>query len=504
MMNKQIFYFILIIVAFASCKKESDDTATNNSNSKLLYAARGQQAGIFDQQGRYVILRGANYNVLGDYWQANSDVATVKEYSANDFEIMASYGFNCIRLVFNWSMLEPERGKYNQAYINKIKQAIEDAAKHNIYVLVDMHQDAYSKFIFSQPSENCENPLKGWDGAPAWAVITDDEPTCMQSSGGVGGRETSKAVVQAFQHFWDNTDGIQDACINAWTELVKQVANYENVLGYDMINEPSLGNGADLFAEVVKLGNFYNKLGTSIRDVEKANNLLEHTLFFEMTVSWDGQPIPFIPSSDFTKIENICFAPHSYFEAISYLLTVEFGYDLLKSLSKGYETGMLMGEYGFFEDTTTAVPKLIRFAKKEDQYFHSSTIWSWAQAPGDPHVIDFSGNNYPATEMAMAETDVNGKYTGRLKTSYLNVLSRTRPNAIVGYPIFLESDPLTGKMQLKANSTKAGNTILWIPDRFGTPIITGTNVKNYTLNKVSGGYLAEVSVEGNYEILVGF
>lgn len=501
MINRSIVVVVLCLSIFFACKKDSDKG--NYSNSKLLFSKVGEQPGIFDQQGRFVILRGANYNVLGDYWSVNPNVATVKEYSEDDFKLMASYGMNCVRLLFNWSKLEPERGQYNQAYINQIKRAIEDAAKYNLYVLVDMHQDAYSKFIFTKAEETCENPLSGWDGAPEWAVITDGEPTCMKSSGGVGGRETSRAVVHAFQNFWDNKNGIQDACIAAWTTLVKQIGNYENVVGYDMLNEPSLGH-KDLIQESVKLGQFYNKLGLAIRATEREHKLMEHTLFFEISVGWNGEAIPFIPPFNFTKLDNICFSPHSYFEAISYLLTIEMGYDLLKTIGKQYKTGMFMGEYGFFEDTITGAPKLIRFAAKEDANFSSSTIWSWAQAPGDPHVIDYTGTRYPNTDFIITEVDVNGKFTGKLNTAFLNILSRTRPNAIVGYPTFLESNPLNGTMHLKASSSKKGTTVLWIPDRFGQPIIDGVNVKSYKLNKVSGGYLAEVNVESNYEIKVRF
>ncbi len=499
-MLKKILLVSFIIAFTISCKK---DRSSTQSNSKLLFAKVGEKPGLFDQQDRYVILRGANYNVLGDYWIANPDVATVKKYSEDDFKIMASYGFNCIRLVFNWSKLEPTRGQYNQSYIDAIKQAIEAAAKYNIYVLVDMHQDAYSKFIYTKADESCEYPLNGWDGAPEWAVITDGASTCMGNSNGVGGRETSKAVITAFQNFWDNINGIQDNCINAWAHLVKQIGNYENVLGYDMLNEPSLGY-KDLIGEAVKLGNFYDRLGHKIRATERENKLLEHTLFFEMSISWNGQQVPFVPSTNFTQLDNICFAPHSYFEAISFIFTVEQGYDLLKSFASGYNTGLFMGEYGFFEDSTTGVPKLIRFAKHEDKYFNSSTIWSWSQAPGDPHVINFTGTVYPEKEIILTEVDKHGNSTGKLNTAFLEILGRTRPNAIVGYPTFLESDPLTGKMRLKAESNQSGTTILWIPNRFGTPIISGKNIKRYHLTEVDGGYLADIDVEKNYEIAVDF
>jgi hypothetical protein len=98
------FFFIVFLSAYLfSCKKDNSKALPET----LLYAKRGENAGIYDQQGRFVILRGVNYNALGDYWQANPAVPTNKQYDEEDLKLMASYGVNCIRLLFSWSKLEP-------------------------------------------------------------------------------------------------------------------------------------------------------------------------------------------------------------------------------------------------------------------------------------------------------------------------------------------------------------------------------------------------------------
>jgi endoglycosylceramidase len=493
-------YFLLIVLCglLYACKKENQ-----NQTSILLHAKKGANPGIYDPYGRFIILRGANYNSLGDYWQANQAVATQKQYEENDIKLMSKYGFNCIRLLFNWSKLEPQKGIYNQAYINEIKQVIEVAAKYNIYVLLDLHQDAYSKFIYSTPDENCPNPLNGWDGAPQWAVITDGQPTCMAGSIGVGGRESSRAVVHAWQNFWDNKNGIQDACINAWVALVKQTAKYSNVVGYDLLNEPSLGYQA-LNQQVDKLGRFYNQLIQKIRVAERESKGFNHIAFFEMSVTWNGEAIPFIPFPNFTNDDNIVFAPHTYFESISYLLTVEQGYDLISTLSKLYQTKMFVGEYGFFGNPTTDVLKLKRFAKKEDDNFDGSTWWQWAQAPGDPHAINWDGTLYSNTSMHLIELDKNGNFTGNINEPFLQVLGRTRPNAISGKPLKLLSNSDDGTMHLEAKSESTGTTTLWIPSRFGEPKITGNNIISVEVKKVDGGYIADVKIKNSYSIDVGY
>lgn len=95
-------------------------------------------------------------------WRSRLLVQPNKQYDEEDLKLMASYGVNCIRLLFSWSKLEPVRGQYNQEYISQLKTVIEATAKYNIYVMLDMHQDAFSKFIFSTADENCQNPLNGW------------------------------------------------------------------------------------------------------------------------------------------------------------------------------------------------------------------------------------------------------------------------------------------------------------------------------------------------------
>lgn len=493
---KKLFISVVVLLFSYACQKESPVLFSD----KLLHAGLGAAAGIYDQDGRYMILRGVNYNSLGDYWQGNEDVATTKAYSPDDIKMMASYGFNCIRLLFSWSKLEPESGKYDYDYIRQLKEVIEEAAKYNIYILLDMHQDAWGKYIVTPKDVTCDQPNRGWDGAPDWATITDGASTCTAD----GSRESAPAVYHAFQNFWDNIDGIQDACVNAWGVLVKETAKYGNVVGYDLLNEPSLGY-KPLNEEARKLSTFYGKCTRVIRDAENAGKGLEHIIFFEMSVTWNGQPVPFIPFPDFTNDKNIIFAPHTYFEAISNQLTIEQGIDLLRTLSKLYNTGMFIGEWGFFGNPADDVTKVKRFCKKEDEYLITgSTWWQWAQAPGDPHGMSWDGTRYGNTSMHLIELDVNGNFTGNKNDFYLKVLSRSRPVAIFGKPVKLQSNPDDGTMYLATESVGNGSTTLWIPDRFGEPKINGDNVLSSKITKTEGGYNVEVAVKDSYGISVSY
>lgn len=493
---KNIALLAFLLLSLVACKKDENEPTIDNT----LYATLGTNAGIYDHDGRYVLLRGVNYNVLGDYWEANPSVPATKPYAASDFEQMASYGFNCVRLLFSWSKLEPSPGEYDMAYIQSIKQAIEDAGRHNMYVLLDMHQDAWGKYIATPSNVVCTNPTKGWDGAPEWATYTDGASTCSAD----GSRENVPAVIAAWGNFWNNHNGIQDNFIKAWQALVAETATYQNVVGYDLINEPSFHN-IDPGEVQSKMASLYGRLISAIRTTENSVGNLQHIAFFEMAVSVGGAGTVGLPATNFTADQNIVFAPHSYFESFGpATATIEEGFNIFDIGSGFYNSSFFIGEWGFFGDPATDAAKVKRFAATEDSYFTGSTWWQWCQAPGDPHGINWDGTTYAATSLHLVELDASANLTGTVNTYYLDVLSRSRPNAIAGKPISLTSNPDTGEMQLQAEVTDEAVAELWIPNRFGEPVISGTNATLKELKTVSGGYIAEVTVSGNYTILVGF
>ena len=72
----------------------------------------------------------------------------------------ADFGFNVIRLGAMWAGVEPEEGKINQTYVDILKTVVEEYAKQNVYILLDMHQD-----VLWQAGTN-EN--QGYWGVPKW------------------------------------------------------------------------------------------------------------------------------------------------------------------------------------------------------------------------------------------------------------------------------------------------------------------------------------------------
>src|SRR5438045_1821185 len=116
-----------------------------------LHAVRGVEPQIVDATGRQVLLRGVNDNQLGDYYQADPAIPSTVPLAEADFTQMAGLGFDAVRLIVHWSLLEPEPGVIDDAYLAQIHEAVSWAATHGIYVVLDMHQDAWGKYIATPP-----------------------------------------------------------------------------------------------------------------------------------------------------------------------------------------------------------------------------------------------------------------------------------------------------------------------------------------------------------------
>ena len=175
---------------------------------ELLPLSTSPDRRIVDSEGRDVLLRGANVNSLAEYWQGVPSIDATIPVTEADWDSMASRGFSVIRLLITWSRVEPTRGTIDQAYLDLVDEHVQAAAAHGIYSVIDMHQDAYTAFLFTDDPASCTggtSPAKGWDGAPAWAVLSDGLSTCLAT----GERNSSPAVNRAWNNFYDDVDGIR-------------------------------------------------------------------------------------------------------------------------------------------------------------------------------------------------------------------------------------------------------------------------------------------------------
>jgi endoglycosylceramidase len=454
-----------------------------------LRATRGAHPAVYDAHGRQVILRGVNLNSLGDYYQDDPTQPPVVPVTRHDWADMQRHGLDVVRLLVSWSNIEPRRGVFDDRYLARVRDAVDTAARHGIYSVIDMHQDAWGKYIASPRNVTCppgREPAIGWDGAPKWATITDGGNTCIQ-----GSRENSEAVLNTWDNFYADRAGIMRELVATWAHVARVFRTSTAVAGFDLLNEPN--HGHDSNNAMQRLGRFYRDAIKAIRDAERGPRARHHIVFFEDTVY--GLPVP----DDFTRDTNIVFAPHNYGESIGDI-PLEGEFDYFEALRRRYRTPMWIGEYGWFSDPPAQVPKLARYAAKEEQLLTSGDAWwQWRQACGDPHSIGHPGGTPPAHLVHFRANNCPGDHDGGVIPEWACVW-RPYPRAVPGRLASLHSTCLD-EVDFHGHTDKAGSIDVWFPDHgAGPPTVRG--VRHARIRAVDGGWRVSGRVAGSYAVRV--
>jgi len=173
-----------------------------------------------------------------------------RSLSREDAQNLRKWGFNIVRLGTMWPGFESVRGYYNYTYLSEISKIVNYLGDEGIVTLLDLHQDLLS-------------PYWCGEGVPDWAAIApnltfpfpkpavwQDIPkdpngyanlkTCLKWVFGVF--YLSEAVNAGFQSLYDNVNGIQDSFVNFWYNVGSYFATNPNVIGFELLNEPWVGN----------------------------------------------------------------------------------------------------------------------------------------------------------------------------------------------------------------------------------------------------------------------
>ncbi len=238
-----------------------------------------------DQQGRALILHGANVSGMNKYppyfdFHQPPDIARMRD----------EWGMNSMRLLTTWAAIEPERGSFDDAYLSALEQRVEWAEAADIFVIVDMHQDLYGE------------GFTGGDGAPRWTCDASRYAAFVPTTPWFFGNldPNVEACVDGLYH----DDGLQAEFTAAWAHVAQKLASHKNVIGFDPLNEPGWGTAAMNAYESDLLAPLYARVVAAIRAV--APNWVA---FIEPGSSRNlGLPTG-LPRPDYP---NVVYAPHSY------------------------------------------------------------------------------------------------------------------------------------------------------------------------------------------------
>ena len=222
--------------------------------------------GLVDVMDRRVYLRGVNIGgkqPLGHTtWtqppRKGSFIGTLFEMDSIDSHLhrLASCGFTLLRLNITWEALEPiAEGYYDMAYIAYLVSVVRACDRHGMWVVIDSHQDAWSRWT-------------GGDGAPRWTMerlgmdpgmFTETRSAMLhgEDSGHMTwfvnytlyGAGTMFALFFGGNRFAPATkvngvgvqEWLQSAYIRAWCKVAEALAGERNVLGFEPMNEPNAG-----------------------------------------------------------------------------------------------------------------------------------------------------------------------------------------------------------------------------------------------------------------------
>lgn len=440
----------LVSTTQAMSQKPLPPMCTSPTLSNTITADKALKAissDFIDKQGRKVILRGINMS--GD--------AKMPPFMPINAESMLdplnTWGINVIRLPFVWEALEPQRCEYNESYLSYYEQIIQWAQDRDIYIIVDFHQDGYSRWSIS----GCGS------GFPKWAITSEVTPQTPKNDESCEGWGTKMIFDlshhKTWEHFHKDTEGAKTRFLAMQSYVANRVKQYDNVIGYEVINEPW---GTD--TELKKL---FEESGAAIH-MQDPNALLfipSHALvasgIFANNIS---KP---------KNLNNIVYAPHYYNPGV--FLSNSWGGDLPDSAlnkmahkANWWSVPMLLGEFGITNTAKRRAEYMDTVYNWLNKGFHSSTQWNYTPA----WRADIK-DGWNAEDFSIVND--SGELTATFKP-------RPAPIAIAGEPIqFTESED--GLIAVWNHNPSKGKTIFYIPENY-------EQGKNVT---IQGGIQCELS-----------
>lgn len=465
---------------------------------------------IVDDRGRQVLLRGANVNALGEYAQADPAAEPTAPVTDEDWDAMAAHGFSVVRLIMSWSRLEPERGEIDRSYIRKVARTVQAANDRGIYVVLDIHQDAWSMYSATPEGTACPPGTEaaiGWDGAPEWATIADGATTCLAPG---AEREAAPAVQRAFANFYANTDGMADQLTKVWAVMAAEFADVPGVAGYDLLNEPNRVEPAE--PNQVAYSQWVQRTIDAVRAAEeKAGAADPKPVFAEPLQLYPLPNNALLPQ--YVHDSNLVFAPHNYAESINHILTVEQTFAVDQQGADELGAALWIGEYGFWDTEPETLAVATRYAAEEDRRAVGGAWWQWRQTCGDPHSVNGPGE--PATvdqvhliTRACAADSGDARDTdSRYTDEFLRILGRAFPRAAPGHITELVSEPGTGRLEVSGTAAPEGSElVVWIPSvEGGAPAqpSLADGLEAVELHPVDGGrILTATSTGGDWRLVV--
>ena len=439
----------------------------------------------------------------------------------SDIAQMATLGFNSLRLPLSWSLLEPVRGQFSQTYIDRLAQVVDWARALGMHVIIDMHQNAYSRYVGNGSGVD----LAYNSGAPAWATLTDGLPSHVLLG---GQREANPAVFEAFSNFWYNRNGIQGEYIAAIGVLAKWFKDDSAVAGYSVFNEPQPGWNLPPDFEDLLLFPFYRRVidaVTGARDglpcltgifmpafcgyADLGIHDVRHMFFLEPGLLRQITDFPTHLGLPLSSYPNLVFDIHAYTHGYTLDSLIAHqdpnhatypwgGYDQTYALglreAKALNAALFVSEFGNDPGHDTLL--LANETLEQEKNNVGFAFWTWKENGG---IHSWGVFDPPGAGVSPLPA------SGCLRTQRERLLARVYPRASSDRAVSYHYDPASGSFTLKGNGN-AGDppTVVYIPPEVrGAVAISGITAPATDTSPEGSRLVTATPSGGPFSIAVG-
>ncbi|MCR4318408.1 MAG: cellulase family glycosylhydrolase [Planctomycetes bacterium] len=320
-------------------------------------------ARFIDASGREVIMHGANVSQKSKY------PPFMPDFEEGDMTTFKNAGFTVVRFLLTWEAVEPRPGEYDYEYFDRVEKYLDDFAANEILVILDFHQDLYSRHFSG-------------DGAPLWTTPDAESFTPRQPW---FSNYFTEEVQAAFDAFWKSDDLISHF-EGAWRAVAERFRDHPAVFAFEILNEPHHGSTPVGTFEPRYLVPFYSRIIDAIREEAP-----ERIIMFEPEVT-NAMGIRHFAS---LARENVAIAPH-YYDYVPEItgsyrgrpvdeLSLRLHLSLFSSRSqRSLNSPCFIGEWGMIQRYAGFEKYIVTFADLMDDYRMSWCQWVWDAAPADP------------------------------------------------------------------------------------------------------------------------
>lgn len=402
-------------------------------DSSVPLSVRVDGSNLIDQAGRTVFVYGVNARVNGVFDVTFDDGRVALEdipvFTSDDAKAMRDWGFSALRLPINWSAIEPsENGGINEAYLTNVEHVLDLCAEQKLRVLIDFHQDAYSKEI-------------GEDGAPLWAI---EPPPTMLLEGpltDLGERRQSQQVLDAFSAFFGSVDDptkesargaeLRDRFASMAAKVATRFKDHPALYGIELYNEPLSNDPA--------LVRFHKLVEKAVHEVAPGVPVLFEPNSVRNLVDF----APLAKAEDSPMGPSTVYSPHIYTlaftgsdEARNALTKDKLRVSHEKALAEAesWQAPLVVTEWGYGPTMPKAHEYFTWQSELADEFQESTFFWVWKeQSQGSWGCYDWN------------ETDQSWSERIAMK----QVLARIRPLAVAGSVTSFLFDRAAGEFTLK-------------------------------------------------------